>query len=188
MNLPNKLTVARVVAIPFFVLFMLGDFIPYHYLFALIIFAAASFTDFLDGKIARSRNLITDFGKFLDPLADKMLVYAMLICLIPIGLIHAVAVIIIIFRDTAVNGLRSIAASEGKVIAANIFGKIKTFSQMTVSCLTLAALAATDLFEIGCWPSVELAINLAWWAIAAYTAVTTIFYFKQNISLIDPKK
>ena len=129
MNLPNKLTVGRIILVPFFVAAMLIDF-PLHHLVALIIFVIASLTDMLDGKIARKNNLVTDFGKFADPLADKILVLAALLCFVQNGYCDCVAVIIVLFREFSVTSIRLISASKGKVVAANIFGKIKTVSQM----------------------------------------------------------
>lgn len=137
MNLPNKLTVMRIIMVPLFLVFLLVNAIPYNYFWALLIFAAASLTDMIDGKLARKHNLVTNFGKFADPIADKLLVCAALICMIPLKCIPAVAVFIIVGRDTAIDGLRSVAASSGKVIAANIFGKIKTALQMVAVVVTL---------------------------------------------------
>ena len=132
MNLPNKLTLLRIILVPFFIIAMLVNF-PFHYLVAGCIFGVASVTDTLDGKIARSRNLVTDFGKFADPLADKILVLTALVCFLQVGLLGsfgAIPVIIVLFREFAVSGIRLVAASSGKVVAANIWGKIKTVSQM----------------------------------------------------------
>lgn len=187
MNLPNKLTVLRVAMVPLFLVFLLVEAIPFNYFIALFVFVAAALTDLIDGKIARKYNLITDFGKFLDPLADKLLVCAALICMIPSGCIPALAVFVIVGRDTAVNGIRTVAAASGTVIAANIFGKIKTALQMGAVCLSLVILGICQLYpeitEVGL-----LASNLVWWAIALYTFVTMIIYFVQNISCIDPRK
>ena len=131
MNLPNKLTVLRVIMIPFFVLFMLtnlgGQYSNY---IALVIFCVASLTDMLDGKIARKYNLVTNFGKFMDPLADKLLVGAAMICLIPMGKIPAWIVIVIISREFIISGFRLVASDNGIVIAASYWGKFKTVSQM----------------------------------------------------------
>ena len=133
MNLPNKLTIMRVILIPFFVFFLLfkpGDFT--FRLIADIIFVIASFTDMLDGKIARKYNLVTNFGKFMDPLADKLLVCSGLICLLDLGQIPAVVVIIIIAREFIISGFRLVAANSNIVIAANMWGKSKTVSQMAL--------------------------------------------------------
>lgn len=129
MNLPNKLTLFRICLVPILVVIMYINF-PLRYLVALFIFVVASLTDFLDGHLARSRNLVTDFGKFMDPLADKILVIATLICLIEARLVPGWAVTIIIARELAVSILRAIAASNGKVIAAGGSGKLKTITQM----------------------------------------------------------
>ena len=139
MNLPNKLTVGRIILVPFFVAAMLIDF-PLHHLVALIIFVIASLTDMLDGKIARKNNLVTDFGKFADPLADKILVLAALLCFVQNGYCDCVAVIIVLFREFSVTSIRLISASKGKVVAANIFGKIKTVSQMIAIIAILASM------------------------------------------------
>ncbi len=131
MNLPNKLTVCRVVLIPFFVFFLLNDAMnPNFKWIALVIFAVASLTDLLDGKIARKYNLVTDFGKFMDPLADKLLVCSAMIALIELGRIEAWIVIVIIAREFIISGFRLIAADNGRVIAASYWGKFKTNFQM----------------------------------------------------------
>ena len=139
MNLPNKLTIGRMIAVPFFIAaYLLG-----YYPVALVIFIAASFTDFLDGKIARSQNLVTNFGKIMDPLADKILVYSALCLFIEADIIQAWMLIIILAREFIVAGMRTVAASEGTVLAAGMSGKIKTVLQMVAvivylfaSCLT----------------------------------------------------
>ena len=135
MNLPNKLTCFRVVLIPFFVFFMMVPFFEgYGNYIALVIFIVASLTDLLDGKIARKYHLVTNFGKFMDPLADKFLVNSSLILLAVYksNLLPAIIVILMIGRDLAVDGMRFIASSKGEVIAANIYGKLKTVVQMVV--------------------------------------------------------
>jgi CDP-diacylglycerol--glycerol-3-phosphate 3-phosphatidyltransferase len=136
MNLPNKLTVLRVIMIPFFVLFMLTDFAgaASKYI-ALAIFCVASFTDFLDGYLARRDNLVTNFGKFMDPLADKLLVCSALICLIP--RLPAWIVLIIIAREFIISGFRLVASDNGIVIAASYWGKFKTVSHMAMVILMI---------------------------------------------------
>ena len=128
MNLPNKLTVLRVILVPFFVLFLLGaDYIgPFSPYIALIIFIVASLTDMLDGKIARKYNLVTNFGKFMDPLADKLLVCSALICLVDLKQLPAWMVIVIISREFIISGFRLVASDNGIVIAASYWGKFKT--------------------------------------------------------------
>lgn len=129
MNLPNKLTVLRIILVPFMVAAMLIEF-PFHYLVAGLIFGVASITDYFDGKIARSRNLITDFGKFADPIADKILVISALVCFLAKGLCDPIIIIIVLFREFVVTSIRLSAASSGKVVAANMWGKVKTVTQM----------------------------------------------------------
>ena len=138
MNLPNKLTVLRVLLIPFFVLFTLVDLVPgYSKYIAVLIFIAASLTDLLDGKIARKYNLVTTFGKFMDPLADKLLVCAALICLVSEELLPAWMVIIIISREFIISGFRLVASDNGVVIAASYWGKFKTTFQMLMIIVLL---------------------------------------------------
>ena len=137
MNLANKLTMLRIFLVPIFLIFIAMKGIPYGTIIATLIFIIASLTDQLDGYIARSRNQITTFGKFMDPLADKLLVTSALISLVELGLIPSYAAIIIIARDFAVSGLRTIAASEGKIIAASWWGKIKTVIQIIAIVLLL---------------------------------------------------
>ena len=139
MNLPNKLTLFRVILIPFFVFFLLAPYFEgYGNYIAVAIFIVASITDFLDGKIARKYNLVTNFGKFMDPLADKLLVCSALICLIQLESIPAWVVIIIIAREFIISGFRLIASDNGVVIAASYWGKFKTaFQMLTVIVLIL---------------------------------------------------
>ena len=136
MNLPNKLTLLRICLIPVFVILMLSQ-VSNFFLISCIIFIIASITDFLDGRIARKHNLVTDFGKFMDPLADKLLVLSALICMIEYNLVAGWMVIIIVARELTVSILRAIAADNGKVIAASGGGKIKTTSQMIAIILLL---------------------------------------------------
>ena len=136
MNLPNKLTLLRICLIPVFVILMLSK-VSNFFLISCVIFIIASITDFLDGKIARKYNLVTDFGKFMDPLADKLLVLSALICMIEYDLVAGWMVIIIVARELTVSILRAIAADNGKVIAASGGGKIKTTSQMIAIILLL---------------------------------------------------
>lgn len=138
MNLPNKLTVLRVIMIPFFVLFMLTDLAgaASKYI-ALAIFCVASFTDFLDGYLARRDNLVTNFGKFMDPLADKLLVCSAFICLIEKGQLAAWIVLIIVAREFIISGFRLVASDNGIVIAASYWGKFKTVSHMAMVILLI---------------------------------------------------
>lgn len=147
MNLPNKLTILRIIMIPFFVLFMLldgGVSQTYRYI-AAVIFIVASFTDLLDGKIARKYNLVTNFGKFMDPLADKLLVCSGLICFVGLGQLPAWFVIIIISREFIISGFRLVASDNGVVIAASCWGKFKTVSQMIMSVLLIVNIPALSI-------------------------------------------
>ncbi len=137
MNLANKLTMIRILLVPVFLLFITVKNIPYGSIIATVIFIIASITDQLDGYIARSRNQITNFGKFMDPLADKLLVTAALVSLVELKLVASWAVVVILAREFAVSGLRTLAASNGKIIAASWWGKIKTVTQMVAILLLL---------------------------------------------------
>ena len=196
MNLANKLTVVRMIFVPIFLLCMSTDIIPYGTLIATIIFILASITDKLDGYIARSRNQVTNFGKFMDPLADKLLVTAALVTLTGIDIIPAWISVIIIAREFAVSGLRSIAAAEGHVIAASNWGKIKTVFQMIAIILLLivANVASTpwipdiilsNTFLINFFtyvPDIVLYIALI------ITIISGIDYFVKNKSVINTDK
>lgn len=161
MNLPNKLTMARVIMIPFFVIFMLtgwgGEASKW---ISLAIFIVASLTDLLDGHIARKHNLVTNFGKFMDPLADKLLVCSAMICLIPSGKLPTAIVIVIIAREFIISGFRLVASDNGIVIAANYWGKFKTVSQMAMIIVLIADLGGIfDLIgQILIWLALALTI------------------------------
>ena len=176
MNLPNKLTIIRVLLIPFFVFFMLvpaaGDASRY---IALIIFIAASLTDLADGKIARKYNLVTNFGKFMDPLADKLLVCSALICMIELDRLPAWFVIIIIAREFIISGFRLIAAENGVVIAANYWGKFKTVSQMVL--IILLILNFDGFFAV--------LTQIFFWISLALTVISLITYIVQNKKVIS---
>ncbi len=181
MNTPNKLTLLRVILVPVFLFFFLMDIIPGHYTVAFFVFVIASVTDFLDGYLARRDHLVTTFGKFLDPLADKMLVTVALLCLMEVRLCPVVAVAIIILRDTAVNALRLLAASEeGLVIAAAQSGRVKTATQMVVTSVLLGILGIGDFFPIVVGDLFTLLANIACWILAAITLYSGIEYLYNN--------
>ncbi len=161
MNTPNKLTVGRMIMVPFLVLFMLtGWGGEANRFICLVIFCGASITDWFDGYLARKNNLVTNFGKFMDPLADKLLVCSALICFIEQGRLAAWIVIIIIAREFIISGFRLVAAEGGVVIAANYWGKFKTVSQMVMIILLLLDLPGffRILTEVFIWLSVALTI------------------------------
>lgn len=140
MNLPNKLTILRIIMVPFFVFFLLTDLVGGSKWIALVLFIIASLTDLLDGKIARKYNLVTNFGKFMDPLADKLLVCSAMICLIEMEKLPSWVVIIIISREFIISGFRLVAADSGIVIAASYWGKFKTVFQMAMIIVLIADL------------------------------------------------
>lgn len=181
MNLPNKLTVLRVLLIPvFLVLFFMANAIPYGYLWALLAFGVAAFTDFLDGAIARKHGLITDFGKLMDPLADKLLVMAAMVCFVAINLVHPVIVILILAREFLVTSIRLVAAGRGVVIAADGWGKAKTIFQMLWICYGLLLKQLSQLFT-GMIPSFLYWIYLAMVAIVTLlTVVSGVNYTWKN--------
>ncbi len=169
MNLPNKLTVFRVILIPFFVVLLLFDITAYDDWIALAIFIIASLTDFLDGHIARKYNLVTNFGKFMDPLADKLLVCSALICLVELSRIPAWIVILIIAREFIISGFRLIASDNGVVIAASYWGKFKTTFQIVMICLMIA-----DLEPL------HLVTQVVMWVALLLTVVSLVDYLIKN--------
>ena len=177
MNLPNKLTMFRVILIPFFVLFMLVDITTADKWIALAIFIVASLTDLLDGKIARKYNLVTNFGKFMDPLADKLLVCSALICLVEMAELPAWMLIIIIAREFIISGFRLIASDNGVVIAASYWGKFKTTFQMVMICLLIADIEAISLIT-----------NVIVWIALILTVVSLIDYLLKNKDIMKETK
>lgn len=191
MNLPNKLTVMRVVMVPFFVAFMLIGAIPYNYLWALLVFAAASITDMLDGKIARKYNLITNFGKFLDPLADKILVASALICFVQLVWCSAWVTALILAREFVVSGVRLVAASSDKkvVIAAGMLGKMKTAMTMVAICVIIFMWILVQFGAIT--PEgfpIQLISDILMYIAAALTVASGVQYLYDYREFIDPTK
>lgn len=175
MNLPNKLTILRVILIPFFVVFMLFDITgAADKWIALVIFCVASLTDMLDGKIARKYNLVTNFGKFMDPLADKLLVCTALICLTSMDRLNVIVVLVIIAREFIISGFRLVAADNDIVIAASYWGKFKTVSQMFMLILLIADLggAFNMIAQVLIWVSLVL------------TIVSLIDYIAKNVQVL----
>ena len=176
MNLPNKLTILRVIMIPFFVAALLYDGGANQNMryVAAALFIIASLTDMLDGKIARARNLVTNFGKFMDPLADKLLVCSAMICMIPLGKLQAWFVIVIIAREFIISGFRLVAADNDIVIAASYWGKFKTVSQMFMLILLIADLggAFNMIAQVLIWVSLVL------------TIVSLIDYIAKNVQVL----
>lgn len=177
MNLPNKLTIFRVILIPFFIVFLLIPITPYDKWIALSIFIVASLTDLLDGKIARKYNLVTNFGKFMDPLADKLLVCSALICLIELEKIPSWMVIVIIAREFIISGFRLVASDNGVVIAASYWGKFKTTFQMVAVCLMIADIAALQMVTV-----------IVTWIAVILTVVSLIDYLIKNKDVMKETK
>ncbi len=171
MNLPNKLTVLRILLIPVFMVVLYWGFSGSAYV-ALAIFIIASLTDMLDGKIARKYHLVTDFGKFADPLADKMLVTAAMLWFVEIGQMPAWALLIVIIREFAVSGLRMVASDKGRVIAAGWSGKVKTASTMV--CIVLMFLPIPAWLNTACV-----------WVIALTTLYSGVEYFMKNKDVLS---
>lgn len=176
MNLPNKLTLLRAIMIPFFVAFMLIDLGDTGKYIALVIFVVASMTDWLDGYLARKNNLVTNFGKFMDPLADKLLVCAAMICLVGMGKLASWIVIIIISREFIISGFRLIASDNGIVIAASYWGKIKTVCQMIMIILLILDL------DIIVFQQITLIIT---YLAVILTVVSLIDYLVKNKNVIS---
>lgn len=179
MNLPNKLTILRVIMIPFFVVCLLLDKGTATEIAALVLFAAASFTDFLDGYIARRDNLVTNFGKFMDPLADKLLVCSAMICLIELGRLPAWIVIIIIAREFIISGFRLVASDNGVVIAASYWGKFKTVSQMFMIMLLIIHPEGTVFYWLE-----QILINVS----LILTIVSLMDYLMKNKQVLAEQK
>lgn len=178
MNLPNKISLARICLIPIFLIVLMVESIPYRDILAAVIFAVASLTDGIDGHIARKYNLITDFGKFLDPLADKLLVSTALICFVELGRMPAWMAVVIIAREFIVTGLRSVAASKGVILAAIMTGKIKTCTQIA-ACLMMFFLYTENFVFFG--------QSIAWYGMLVATLFTIYSgweYLYKNRSLL----
>lgn len=198
MNLPNKLTVLRMILVPFFVAALFVPF-PHHYLVAGLLFAIASITDHLDGRIARRHNLITNFGKFLDPLADKVLVISALVCFVKLDFAEVWAVLVIIAREFMVTSIRLVAVDGGTVIAANHWGKFKTISQIAAIGVILALQYVQELVELGLIPAFSVgAVSSGFFftlighifvlICTFFTVLSGAVYLKQNWHLIQHAK
>lgn len=203
MNTPNKLTVIRIILVPFFMFFLLMESIPHRYLIAALLFGIASLTDLYDGKIARERDQITDFGKFADPLADKIMVMAAFMCFIQLGLVGAVAVIIVIIREFMVTSIRLMAVGSGKVIAANNWGKIKTVSQIAAILTIIILQYILELVSMRILPvnlvfkgltvdNLQIVFyhigNITVWISVLFTVISGYIYIWDNRNFINTAK
>ncbi|HHX57473.1 MAG TPA: CDP-diacylglycerol--glycerol-3-phosphate 3-phosphatidyltransferase [Clostridiales bacterium] len=192
MNLPNKLTLLRFCLVPVFLLFIYLTEIPYSYMIALVIFAVASATDALDGHIARKNNLVTSFGKFLDPLADKVLVISALVVLVDLNIMSAIPLIIIIAREFMVSGLRLVVADEGVVVPAGIWGKLKTAFTMVTIIFALVWLSIVNDFtpniSANTLDIVDGSIQALIWVSTVLTVISGLVYLKAFWKYIDTDK
>lgn len=201
MNLPNKLTIFRTILIVPFVLILLGGYhqwgwftaifggiLEYVDWIALAIFVIASLTDLADGKIARKYNLITNFGKFMDPLADKLLVCAAMICLVEMSRIPSWVVVIIISREFIISGFRLVASDKGVVIAANYWGKFKTVFQMIMICMMLIGSGSLPGFLQGISGVYEILTTIVMWIALALTVISLVDYVWKNRAVMADAK
>ncbi len=184
MNLPNKLTVLRIILAPLFLVLALWEF-PFHYAAALIVFIAAALTDMFDGKIARARGLITNFGKFLDPLADKMLTTAAFLLFMAKGQMDVWALFLVLTREFMVTSVRLIAAKDGKVIAASYWGKLKTVAQFVAIIYTLTAMEFSTWQSFLSLPAAAFSVPLVVgqvfiWISVVLTLIAGVEYVWQN--------
>ncbi|MBQ4627308.1 MAG: CDP-diacylglycerol--glycerol-3-phosphate 3-phosphatidyltransferase [Clostridia bacterium] len=186
MNLPNKLTVARIIMTPIYLAAMMIDF-KFHYLVAAVIFIIASITDFVDGKLARQNNQVTTFGKLCDPLADKMLTTAALLAFMDMEICNIWIVMIILTREFLVTSFRLVASAQGVVIAANIWGKLKTVSQMVVSIAIMLAIHFVNAYSLD-FETFALVSNVLLGITALLTVVSGVKYIADGIRVIDFSK
>lgn len=193
MNTPNKLTVLRLILVPFYVFFLLVPSIPHHYMIAILLFAAASYTDHLDGKLARKYNMITDFGKFADPLADKIMILSALACFLQMGLTNAIVLIIVISREFIVTSIRLVASSQGKVVAANQWGKAKTISQIAAVIVVMLLQYILELHQLKyiilddadmCQFWFNITGDIFLWISVILTLVSGVIYLVDNFTFI----
>jgi len=184
MNIANKLTVLRVILIPFFIVFGLIENAICGYI-ALALFIIASLTDYLDGHLARKRNLVSDFGKFLDPLADKLLVLAALALLVHNGDASVWVFYIVVLREMVVTGIRLIASSNGRVIAAGFTGKLKTMYQMILIILALVPWINDTILSIG--TPIGTVLDILMYIMVAITLISGAEYVIKNADVIKPE-
>ena len=191
LNAPNKITIFRIFLIPILIILLLVTSISTRFFLALIVFLVASFTDHLDGKLARKYGQITTFGKFLDPLADKMLVMSAFICFVDLNLISSVPVIIILLREFLVTSMRLVAMSSGKVVAANIWGRTKTVTQLIAIIVILVSqcfstkIANLSYNELNFISSIN---NFFVWISVFFTVFSGYIYMKENFYIIKNSK
>lgn len=191
LNLPNILTISRIVITPIFLFVILMESLPHRFLLACIIFAIGSITDAVDGHLARKNNQITNFGKFLDPIADKILTTSALLAFMSMGLCNIWIVMLVLTREFAIASVRMIAASNGVVIPANIWGKIKTVTQMVFTILIMLLgeayyiVESTDTILFSKLPDLSLVSNGLLWITAIFTVISGAVYLIDSRKIID---
>lgn len=198
LNTPNKLTIIRMIMTPFFLALLLWESLPHRFLIAGIVYSLAAVTDAIDGNLARKNNQVTNFGKLLDPIADKVLTTSALLAFMTMGLCNIWIVMIVLTREFAIASIRMIAASGGVVIPANFWGKLKTVSQMvfTIAIMTFGEIKyiITDclhsdfLSSLPSWLTLSSVSNFLLWITAALTVISGVIYIKDSIKVIDYTK
>lgn len=194
LNTPNKLTVARILITPVYLALILWESLPHRFLIATLVYSIAAITDAIDGKLARKNNQITNFGKLLDPIADKILTTSALLAFMQMGLCNFWIVMIVLTREFTVASIRMIAAADGVVIPANIWGKLKTVSQMTFTIVIMllgevySILAAYNPVLYGKMPALALISNILLWITAVLTVVSGVIYVIDSKKVIDYTK
>lgn len=194
LNTPNKLTVARILITPVYLALILWESLPHRFLIATLVYSIAAITDAIDGKLARKNNQITNFGKLLDPIADKILTTSALLAFMQMGICNIWIVMIVLTREFTVASIRMIAAADGVVIPANIWGKLKTVSQMTFTIVIMllgevySILAAYNPVWYGKMPALALISNILLWITAVLTVVSGVIYVIDSKKVIDYTK
>lgn len=194
LNTPNKLTVARILITPLYLALILWASLPHRFLIATLVYSLAAITDAIDGKLARKNNQITNFGKLLDPIADKILTTSALLAFMQMGLCNIWIVMIVLTREFTVASIRMIAAADGVVIPANFWGKLKTVSQMTFTIVIMLLGEVYSLLAIynpvwyGKMPSLALISNILLWITAILTVVSGVIYVLDSKKVIDYTK
>lgn len=191
LNLPNILTISRIVITPIFLFVILMESLPHRFLIACLVFSFGSITDAVDGHLARKNNQITNFGKFLDPIADKILTISALLAFMSMGLCNIWIVMLVLTREFAIASVRMIAASNGVVIPANMWGKIKTVTQMVFTILIMLLgeayyiVETTDIILFGKLPALSLVSNGLLWVTAIFTVISGVVYLVDSRKIID---
>ncbi|MGN0572073.1 MAG: CDP-diacylglycerol--glycerol-3-phosphate 3-phosphatidyltransferase [Candidatus Fimenecus sp.] len=194
LNTPNKLTIARIIITPIYLALILWESLPHRFLIATLVYSIAAITDAIDGKLARKNNQITNFGKLLDPIADKILTTSALLAFMQMGLCNIWIVMIVLTREFTVASIRMIAAADGVVIPANIWGKLKTVSQMTFTIVIMllgevyALLAVYNPVGYEKMPSLALISNILLWITAILTVISGVIYVIDSKKVIDYTK